>query len=188
MKITDWMKPYLKHLTNTGGNDPQELLDDLKTDKHMASSNIVRFTLASCVLAQVQFLARLNEGRHLIAVPLKLAPAKDFARKYLLARETNKYTSLDEEATELLGGIYEQEPGESAGSFYFVELDPETDKPLKGSTGFAVHKDSDLVADGFEYVQYAAMFAGLANAVGPDEAAELMRMLRKVPEFSYPAK
>lgn len=62
MKIPDWMTPYLKHLTNTGGNDPQELLDDLTTDKHMAHSNLVRFTLASCVLAQVQFLARLKDA------------------------------------------------------------------------------------------------------------------------------
>jgi hypothetical protein len=36
---------------------------------------------------------------------------KDFARRYLLARETNQYTPLDEEATEILGGLYEQGNG-----------------------------------------------------------------------------
>lgn len=150
MKIPDWMTPFLKHLNNTGGNDPQELLDEMASNKHLSKTNSVVFLLACCVQSQVQLMMTLKEA----------------------------------------GRLMPPEPAPSAEpvAFFFVELDPETDKPLKGSTGYAVHKDSEVVADGFEYVQYAAMFAGLANAIGPDEASDLMKMLRKVPEFSYPAK
>lgn len=38
----------------------------------------------------------------------KKDPLKEFARKYMLAREIGQYTSLDEDAVKLLGGIYEE--------------------------------------------------------------------------------
>lgn len=56
--------------------------------------------------------------------------------------------------------------------FYFVELD--NDKPRLGSTGYAVHKDGEVIADGFSAVAQAATFAGLANIYGPEKTAETM--------------
>ena len=73
---------------------------------------------------------------------------------------------------------------------YFVELDPETDKPLHGSTGYAVHRDSETIADGFMSVQGAALFAGLANAYGPEKAARFIKTLEHLStmfkNFNYP--
>lgn len=53
-------------LTNTGGNDPLELLDDLNdpTYKNFASTNLPRFVLAASVSAQIGLLMRLErDGR-----------------------------------------------------------------------------------------------------------------------------
>ena len=53
--------------TNTGGNDPLDLLQDLQrpgTDdrpNRLASSNVVRFTLAVAAQAQAALLARLED-------------------------------------------------------------------------------------------------------------------------------
>lgn len=56
---------YRDKITNTGGNDPLDLLDDLSNParKNMAATNVVRFSIAFAVLAQVQLLAVLeNDG------------------------------------------------------------------------------------------------------------------------------
>lgn len=46
-QVPVWMRPLLPLLCNTGGNDPEELLNDTETT---ASANIVRYVLIVCVL------------------------------------------------------------------------------------------------------------------------------------------
>ena len=41
-QVPVWMRPLLPLLCNTGGNDPEELLNDTETT---ASANIVRYVL-----------------------------------------------------------------------------------------------------------------------------------------------
>lgn len=58
---------YGKLLTNTGGNDPLDLLQDLQwpgrdgRPNYIAATNVVRFTLAVAVQAQVNLLGRLEQ-------------------------------------------------------------------------------------------------------------------------------
>lgn len=48
-------------LTNTGGNSPRELMNDLgKPNSNMMATNIVRFVLAVSVQGQVELLIRLE--------------------------------------------------------------------------------------------------------------------------------
>lgn len=62
------LEKYGHLLTNTGGNDPADLLNDLQrpgTDERpnrLMSSNIVRFTLAVGVASQVSLLSALEKG------------------------------------------------------------------------------------------------------------------------------
>lgn len=60
MDTDEIIAAYGHLLTNTGGNDPAELLDDLAKDRRMASTNVVRFTLAVAVQSQVDLLKRLH--------------------------------------------------------------------------------------------------------------------------------
>ena len=53
---------------------------------------------------------------------------------------------------------------------FFVERDPETDLPRKCSTGYAVHKNSDVVRDGIETVAEAQAIA-LAMSLAAQNAA-----------------
>ncbi|MFB5708897.1 hypothetical protein ACE41U_00675 [Shigella flexneri] len=48
-----WMRPLLPLLCNTGGNDPEELLNDTETT---ASANIVRYVLIVAVRSQIDLL------------------------------------------------------------------------------------------------------------------------------------
>ncbi|EIS9221998.1 hypothetical protein L0694_003183 [Escherichia coli] len=41
-QVPAWMRPLLPLLCNTGGNDPEELLNDTETT---ASANVVRYVL-----------------------------------------------------------------------------------------------------------------------------------------------
>jgi hypothetical protein len=64
--VYDWQYPLVEKwggfLQNTGGNDPLDLLNDLQNrdNIHFAATNIVRFTLAASVGAQLTLLARLE--------------------------------------------------------------------------------------------------------------------------------
>ncbi|HHU1532250.1 TPA: hypothetical protein ACUA3W_005414, partial [Escherichia coli] len=51
-----WMRPLLPLLCNTGGNDPEELLNDTETT---ASANVVRYVLIVAVRSQVDLLQLL---------------------------------------------------------------------------------------------------------------------------------
>lgn len=55
------VEKYGHLLTNTGGNDPLELVGDLDTDKYMMQTNVVRFVLATAVLSQISLLKRMHE-------------------------------------------------------------------------------------------------------------------------------
>lgn len=48
-QVPVWMRPLLPLLCNTGGNDPEELLNDTETT---ASANIVRYVLIVAVRSQ----------------------------------------------------------------------------------------------------------------------------------------
>ena len=62
-------------LSNTGGNDPAELLDALETETNMAYTNDFRFVLASAVSSQVGLLARMEKEGLLPVSPC--SPAED---------------------------------------------------------------------------------------------------------------
>ncbi len=75
------IEAYRDHLFNTGGNDPADLLNDMQRPStperanHMASTNIVRFTLAVGVQSQVALLRRLErEGILVRPSPTKATP------------------------------------------------------------------------------------------------------------------
>jgi len=52
-----WMEPYRELITDTGGNDVEELIDDTTT----IQVNALRAVLAVSVKAQVRLLLRLHE-------------------------------------------------------------------------------------------------------------------------------
>ena len=62
-------------LTNTGGNDPAELLYRLETEKNLASTNLVLFVLASSVSSQVGLLSKMEKEGLLPASPC--SPTED---------------------------------------------------------------------------------------------------------------
>ena len=55
-QVPVWMRPLLPLLCNTGGNDPEELLNDTETT---ASANVVRYVLIVAVRSQVDLLQLL---------------------------------------------------------------------------------------------------------------------------------
>ena len=55
-QVPAWMRPLLPLLCNTGGNDPEELLNDTETT---ASANVVRYVLIVAVRSQVDLLQLL---------------------------------------------------------------------------------------------------------------------------------
>lgn len=62
--IPEEVKPYLHLLNNTGGNDPERLLERLNNEKNLSFSNIVVFTMAVAVESQVNLLSDLiKEGK-----------------------------------------------------------------------------------------------------------------------------
>ncbi|MFV3054112.1 hypothetical protein ACNI4R_24440, partial [Klebsiella pneumoniae] len=61
-QVPAWMRPLLPLLCNTGGNDPEKLLNDTETT---ASANVVRYVLIVAVRSQVDLLQLLyRKGRH----------------------------------------------------------------------------------------------------------------------------
>lgn len=68
--LPDWkmeiLETYGPLLTNTGGNDPRELLEDLQPyedgrPNRLMSTNVVRFVLAIGIEAQVSLIKVLQE-------------------------------------------------------------------------------------------------------------------------------
>ncbi len=45
------------------------------------------------------------------------------------------------------------------------ELDPETDRPRLGSTGYAIHQDSEVIADGIQAPEVAEYLCHAANVL-----------------------
>ena len=45
------------------------------------------------------------------------------------------------------------------------ELDPETDRPRLGSTGYAIHQDSEVIADGIQTPELAEYLCHAANVL-----------------------
>lgn len=62
-KLPEHLEKYRNHFTNTGGNSIEDLMNRLDTDKNLAKSNVVVFTLASMVLAQYQLLEQLHKQK-----------------------------------------------------------------------------------------------------------------------------
>ncbi len=59
-QVPVWMRPLLPLLCNTGGNDPEELLNDTETT---ASANIVRYVLIVAVRSQIGSTAATVQER-----------------------------------------------------------------------------------------------------------------------------
>lgn len=58
--VLNAIEKYGELLNNTGGNPPAELLEDLRDDERMFSTNIVRYLLAMAVKSQVTLILRLQ--------------------------------------------------------------------------------------------------------------------------------
>lgn len=62
--IPEEVKPYLHLLNNTGGNEPEKLLERLNNEKNLSFSNLVVFTMAIAVESQIKLLSDLiREGK-----------------------------------------------------------------------------------------------------------------------------
>ena len=55
------IETYGKFLNNTGGNPPAELLENLRDDERMFTTNVVRYLLAFAVKAQVSLIITLQK-------------------------------------------------------------------------------------------------------------------------------
>lgn len=54
------LEPYRDLINNTGGNEIEGLINDYLTDNKLMRTNVVRFTLAAMVYAQIQLLMSLH--------------------------------------------------------------------------------------------------------------------------------
>ncbi|MCP8773574.1 hypothetical protein NDJ66_24000 [Escherichia coli] len=70
-QVPVWMRPLLPLLCNTGGNDPEELLNDTETT---ASANIVRYVLIVAVRSQIDLLQLLYRKGLLRRIPGGFSP------------------------------------------------------------------------------------------------------------------
>lgn len=71
-QVPVWMRPLLPLLCNTGGNDPEELLNDTETT---ASANIVRYVLIVAVRSQIDLLQLLyRKGLLRTEIPCGFSP------------------------------------------------------------------------------------------------------------------
>lgn len=55
--MPEWMEPYRKHITNTGGNPIEELMNDTSAN---GFNNVIRSVLIAAVDAQITLLNRLH--------------------------------------------------------------------------------------------------------------------------------
>ena len=75
-EIVKVLETYGHLFNNTGGNPPIELLEDLRDDTRMFSTNIVRYLLAFAVEAQVE-LVRTLQAEGVLLTQEQLALYKD---------------------------------------------------------------------------------------------------------------
>ncbi|GAA3751609.1 hypothetical protein [Micromonospora maritima] len=68
-EMPDWMEQYRDLIGNTGGNTVEDLLYRLETTERLAFTNIVVFTMATDVKAQVGLLYRLRQAGMLRGEP-----------------------------------------------------------------------------------------------------------------------
>jgi hypothetical protein len=61
--MPDWMRPYESSFQNTGGNTVEDLMNRLLQERNLAASNIIVFTMAASISAQVDLLHRLRWRR-----------------------------------------------------------------------------------------------------------------------------
>lgn len=61
-KMPEELEPYRKYITNTGGNEVEDLMNRLENDKNLSQSNIIVFSMAMCVSDQVSLLERLHKS------------------------------------------------------------------------------------------------------------------------------
>ena len=74
-QVPAWMRPLLPLLCNTGGNDPEELLNDTETT---ASANVVRYVLIVAVRSQVDLLQLLyRKGLLRTEIPGGFSPEEE---------------------------------------------------------------------------------------------------------------
>jgi hypothetical protein len=59
-RLPEHLEPYRHLIGNTGGNRIEELVDDFNNVDHLSRTNVVRFTQASMVFAQIQLLETLH--------------------------------------------------------------------------------------------------------------------------------
>lgn len=60
--MPEWMEPYRALITNTGGNEVEDLIDRLDNEDHLATVNLPVFTLAAAVQAQIGLLNNLHRA------------------------------------------------------------------------------------------------------------------------------
>ena len=71
-RMPDWMKPYRDHIKGDGGNEVEELVNDLRINgSSLAKTNIIVYVIASGVAAQVEILTRLHDAGLLVSVDHK---------------------------------------------------------------------------------------------------------------------
>lgn len=62
-KMPKWMKPLEQYITNTGGNDVEEIYNDRRNHLH---TNMPRAVICYCVQSQVDLLLRLRYSTTLL--------------------------------------------------------------------------------------------------------------------------
>lgn len=71
--LPDWFEQYRDLIAETGGNEIEDLLTDLRDQKRILRTNMPRGVLAFMAHAQVGLLHRLHE-RNLLAAPFNNSP------------------------------------------------------------------------------------------------------------------
>lgn len=66
--MPEWMKTYEDQIVGHGGNGVTDLMNRLRTQKNLAFTNIIVFTMACEVAAQVALLYRLKNAGLLVEV------------------------------------------------------------------------------------------------------------------------
>ena len=67
--MPEWMEPYREVIAGHGGNGVDDLMNRLQTQPNLSRTNIIVFTMACEVAAQVSLLHRLHVQGLLREVP-----------------------------------------------------------------------------------------------------------------------
>ena len=67
----------------------------------------------------------------------------------------------------------------------YAEREPETDRPRLGSTGYAIHRDSEVIADGIQTPELAEYLCHAANVL-PDIVDAAQEVLLNTSPGHYP--